>query len=146
MVGVGGCTGMGLRCCVAGLNLISIRRNIKMKNLMSLLVAGLILGLVGCGEAEPTVAPTEDTKVDEHAGHEHGDGEHSHDEEGKDGAKINVGETIQVAALCPISGKKLGSMGDPVVKTIGGKEVKFCCANCVAPYEKKIAAAAKKAE
>lgn len=36
---------------------------------------------------------------------------------------------------CPVSGGKLGSMGDPVVKTYDGREVRFCCAGCVAKFE-----------
>jgi len=36
---------------------------------------------------------------------------------------------------CPVSGKKLGSMGDPVVKTIDGREVRFCCGGCIATFE-----------
>jgi YHS domain-containing protein len=37
---------------------------------------------------------------------------------------------------CPVSGKKLGSMGDPVVRVYDGREVRFCCAGCVGPFEK----------
>ena len=37
---------------------------------------------------------------------------------------------------CPISGKKLGGMGDPVVKTYDGREVRFCCGGCVGKFEK----------
>ena len=36
---------------------------------------------------------------------------------------------------CPVSGQKLGSMGDPVVKTIDGREVRFCCGGCVGRFE-----------
>lgn len=36
---------------------------------------------------------------------------------------------------CPVSGQKLGSMGDPVVKTYDGREVRFCCEGCVASFE-----------
>ena len=36
---------------------------------------------------------------------------------------------------CPVSGQKLGSMGDPIVKTIEGREVKFCCGGCVGAFE-----------
>lgn len=45
---------------------------------------------------------------------------------------------------CPISGKKLGSMGDPVVKEYEGREVRFCCSGCVKPFEADPAAAWKK--
>lgn len=37
---------------------------------------------------------------------------------------------------CPISGKKLGAMGDPIVKEYDGREVRFCCPACVEPFEK----------
>lgn len=45
---------------------------------------------------------------------------------------------------CPVSGKKLGSMGDPVVKVISGREVRFCCAGCVSTFEKDSAKQFKK--
>ncbi len=40
--------------------------------------------------------------------------------------------------VCPISGEKLGEMGDPVVKEYEGREVKFCCKNCVGTFEKDL--------
>ena len=36
---------------------------------------------------------------------------------------------------CPVGGK-LGSMGEPVVETIDGRTVKFCCVSCVAAFKK----------
>lgn len=36
---------------------------------------------------------------------------------------------------CPISGKKLGSMGDPISLVVDGREVKVCCAGCKKPVE-----------
>lgn len=36
---------------------------------------------------------------------------------------------------CPVTGKELGSMGDPVVKEIDGREVRFCCAPCIGKLE-----------
>lgn len=41
---------------------------------------------------------------------------------------------------CPITGKKLGSMGDPVVKRYDGREVRFCCSACPEKFEKDKAA------
>lgn len=38
---------------------------------------------------------------------------------------------------CPVSGQALGSMGESVVETINGREVRFCCAGCVATYRDK---------
>jgi len=37
---------------------------------------------------------------------------------------------------CIVSGEKLGSMGEPVVKNYDGREVKFCCPSCVSTFEK----------
>jgi hypothetical protein len=37
---------------------------------------------------------------------------------------------------CVVSGEKLGSMGDPVVKVYDGQQVKFCCNSCVKDFEK----------
>ncbi|MBI5060543.1 hypothetical protein HZB60_12280 [candidate division KSB1 bacterium] len=48
--------------------------------------------------------------------------------------------TSQAAAYplekCIVSGESLGEMGKPVVKTYDGREVKFCCNNCVKTFEK----------
>lgn len=40
---------------------------------------------------------------------------------------------------CPVSGMKLDSKGDAVVKEYDGREVRFCCDGCVAPFEKDTA-------
>lgn len=32
--------------------------------------------------------------------------------------------------VCPVSGEKLGTMGDPIVSAHDGREVRFCCAMC----------------
>ena len=40
---------------------------------------------------------------------------------------------------CPITGKKLGTMGDPVVKVYDGREVRFCCPACPAKFERDLA-------
>jgi len=39
---------------------------------------------------------------------------------------------------CPITGKKLGGMGDPVVKKYDGREVRFCCPACPPKFEKDL--------
>jgi len=38
--------------------------------------------------------------------------------------------------VCPVSGKPLGGMGDPVVRRYGGREIRFCCEGCVARFER----------
>lgn len=42
--------------------------------------------------------------------------------------------------VCPISGEKLGGMGDPIVKLYNGREVRFCCAGCIPDFEADLAA------
>ena len=41
---------------------------------------------------------------------------------------------------CPITGKKLGAMGDPVTKLYDGREVRFCCPACPPKFEKDLKA------
>ncbi|MFN7022051.1 MAG: hypothetical protein ACK4WH_12090 [Phycisphaerales bacterium] len=41
---------------------------------------------------------------------------------------------------CPITGKKLGAMGDPVTKLYDGREVRFCCPACPVKFEKDLKA------
>lgn len=36
---------------------------------------------------------------------------------------------------CPVSGGKLGSMGEPIVKMYDGREVRLCCAGCIGKFE-----------
>ena len=49
---------------------------------------------------------------------------------------VSDSETYTLST-CPVSGQALGSMGDPVIETISGREVRFCCAGCVGPYREK---------
>ena len=39
-------------------------------------------------------------------------------------------------STCPVSGEKLGSMGDAIVRSYDGREVRFCCKGCVGRFEK----------
>ena len=45
---------------------------------------------------------------------------------------------LYTLATCPISGAKLGAMGDAVVKTYEGREVRFCCAGCISKFEANV--------
>ena len=56
----------------------------------------------------------------DHASHDHGTG----------------GTKTVAAQLCPVSGEKLGGMGDPYVLKYEGQEVKLCCENCKADFLK----------
>lgn len=48
--------------------------------------------------------------------------------------------------VCPISGEKLGSMGDALVKTYDGREIRFCCGGCVDEFEADLSASWKKVD
>jgi len=37
--------------------------------------------------------------------------------------------------VCPVSGEKLGEHGDPVIKVVDGREMRFCCNDCVSMFE-----------
>lgn len=41
---------------------------------------------------------------------------------------------------CPVSGEPLGSMGPPLVRVYGGREVRLCCDGCVSDFESDMAA------
>ncbi|MFY9345025.1 MAG: hypothetical protein WAT39_21220 [Planctomycetota bacterium] len=72
------------------------------------------------------------------AQHDHGD--HGHGKKQDDAkAAARVGDAYSLST-CPISGKKLGSMGDPVVKLYERREVRYCCGGCIAKFEKDLAA------
>ena len=45
---------------------------------------------------------------------------------------------------CIISGDKLGEMGDPYVYEYQGREIKFCCKNCLKDFQKEPAKYLKK--
>jgi YHS domain-containing protein len=36
--------------------------------------------------------------------------------------------------VCLVSGEKLGSMGEPIVITHEGREIKFCCDQCLPSF------------
>jgi hypothetical protein len=48
-----------------------------------------------------------------------------------------VGDPFPLAT-CPISGGKLGSMGEPVARLYDGREVRFCCDACPPKFEKDL--------
>lgn len=48
----------------------------------------------------------------------------------KDDANVLYVKTPYLLDTCPITGKKLDSMGGEVVEIINGREVRFCCASC----------------
>jgi hypothetical protein len=42
---------------------------------------------------------------------------------------------IKAQATCPVSGEKLGSMGDPIKVLIGDKSLYLCCSGCLSKVE-----------
>lgn len=74
--------------------------------------------------------------------HEHQPG---HTDKPADAAKApeRVGDPYPFDT-CPISGEKLGSMGEPFVKMYEGREVRFCCDGCPPRFEKDLAASMAK--
>lgn len=51
-------------------------------------------------------------------------------------AKLNAAVMKQQAkdyplTVCPVSGEKLGSMGDPIERVVGGRLVRLCCKGCL---------------
>jgi len=68
------------------------------------------------------------------AQHDHGD----HGKKQPETAAARIGDAYSLPT-CPISGKKLGRMGDPVVKLYEGREVRYCCGGCVGKFEKNLA-------
>lgn len=46
-------------------------------------------------------------------------------------AAVNVGNK-----LCPVSGEKVGDMGDPILFEYNGKVYNMCCAMCVKDFKK----------
>lgn len=47
---------------------------------------------------------------------------------------------------CAVSGEKLGSMGDPIVKQYNGREIRFCCEGCVDEFEADVPASLAKVD
>ncbi len=65
---------------------------------------------------------------------QHHDDGHHHSTPPAEAADERIGDPYPLDT-CPITGKELGSMGDPVVKLYDGREIRFCCAGCPAKFE-----------
>jgi YHS domain-containing protein len=112
-----------------------------------LLVLSLMVGSNGQGD-EGDQANHESTNGEHMDGnHDHGDhmnddhDTHMNGEQADGDASTTPPETSVIPEdypldVCVVSGEKLGSMGEPVVKTYDGQTVVFCCAGCVQPFEK----------
>jgi YHS domain-containing protein len=49
---------------------------------------------------------------------------------------VSTNGTPDLLATCPVSGEKLGEMGQPVVFSYKGQEVKLCCKSCKKDFDK----------
>jgi len=49
-------------------------------------------------------------------------------------AKEAPNASIYPVDVCVVSGKKLGSMGDPYIHLHEGREIRFCCSGCVSKF------------
>jgi len=67
---------------------------------------------------------------------------------GRGDGTITAGATAKPDLLttCPVSGDKLGEMGDAYVFVYQGQEVKLCCPNCKKDFDKDPAKYLKKIE
>ena len=62
---------------------------------------------------------------------------------------VKVAQAVKDAEMypldyCIVTGERLGSMGDAVVRVYDGREVRFCCGGCVKTFEKDKAKWTKK--
>ncbi len=96
-----------------------------------LLVAPLVYGQEPRPHVNATAVQAPDS--DEHAKH------HADDE-----ATVERVAEPYPLQVCPISGGRLGSMGEPIIKSYDGREVRFCCAGCPPKFESDLAASMKK--
>lgn len=55
------------------------------------------------------------------------------EENDHEGHSDHTGHTA-AQTVCPVSGEALGSMGEPIVVTHEGKEVKLCCKSCLKDF------------
>jgi YHS domain-containing protein len=61
-----------------------------------------------------------------------------------DSAKPDAKAKPYPLTTCIVSGEKLGEMGDPFVFTYEGQEIKLCCKDCKAKFDKEPAKYVKK--
>ena len=55
----------------------------------------------------------------------------------KAAAALPAGVKAYPLDTCLVSGEKLGEMGEPVVITYQGQQIKFCCDSCVPKFNKE---------
>lgn len=114
-------------------------------------VVAAVLLLAACGEQDAQVSETPEPLVEEQVttvaapardeqDHDH-DHAHGHDHDhahahrnGEAPAPPAEGDAYPLA-VCPVSGMELGSMGMPIVYEHEGRQIRFCCDECIEPFE-----------
>lgn len=96
----------------------------------------LLLIFVGCDQKRNNTTSNTGSHGS-HDGHDHGPG--GHDDHAPAGNKTDkTDKTPKTVAYpletCIVSGEKLGSMGEPVVLTHEGQEIKLCCKACIKSF------------
>lgn len=99
----------------------------------NVLAACLLVAIISVSASAQPVKPDQAAQPPAKAEKPKGDDKKA---EAPQGAR--VGEAYPLST-CPISGGKLGSMGDPIVKLYDGREVRFCCKSCPPKFEKDLA-------
>lgn len=101
----------------------------KRHNTLPLLVlAPFVLLWAGCSSNQPA----------DHDQMDHGAMDHSEMGEAANGGAAMAtddGAKPYPLTTCVVSGEKLGEMGEPVTLVHAGRELKFCCADCVKDFQ-----------
>lgn len=102
---------------------------------LSLAVVGLVAAALftGCGQTSYHHSHDHDHSHDH--GHSHGY-DHHQDRVAAATPAPGPASAPYMLETCPVSGEKLGSMGEPVVYSHEGRELRFCCQGCINPFEK----------
>jgi len=105
-----------------------------MRQIVTLSALTLGLALVGCGGEKPAASTATEPAASQPAPAEGTPAEGTPAE-----ATPAEGTPADAKAYpldtCVVSGEKLGSMGEPVVVTHNGTEVKLCCKGCIKKFE-----------
>jgi YHS domain-containing protein len=78
-----------------------------------------------------------DGMADEHhdgMADEHHDGMADEHHDGMAMGTAGLGDPYPLTS-CPVSGEELGAMGEPIIYDHNGREIRFCCANCIGKFE-----------
>ena len=99
------------------------------------IIALLSFALSGCSSSstEPADSGPSATANDHNGDHAHdGDGQSDMDKMKAELAKLSPEDAVSAEKqhICPVSGKRLGTMGAPQKVDVDGRSVWICCAGC----------------